>query len=291
MRYLTLVNPPEREGYTNERTLSGGLGVARKRKLWEKPQILLPPHDLLLTAAVAEARRARVEIVDLMLDRYPGDAAVTETCRRIQQHTKAGEIPIVGVRISMPSLPADIEFANRLKVAHPEMHIFLFGSAIMSTLDHWAADTRADAVLYGEPEAVIGPMLDAEGNDWTRAPGVIVPSDFRAMSGKALYDGSVQGRFREWIMNTDVTSAPFPAYHLVPMERYSPTGKTEDVGVYLSASRGCPIGCTMCPYMLHEGRPLRAASSERVLAEMEWLNQTLGYLSVALQRSQLRLRP
>ena len=276
MGFLTLVNPPEREGYTNERTLSGGLGVARKRKPFEKPQVLLPPHDLLLSAAVAETRRARVQIVDLMLDRHAGEAAVTETCQRISTHTPASETPWVGVRLSMPSLPADIEFANQLKARLPSMRLFLFGAAIMSTLDHWAADTRADAVLYGEAEAVIGPMLAADGEEWLRAPGVIAPSTFRPLTGKALYDGSVQVRFREWVMNTDITGAPFPAYHLIPMERYSPTGNTEDCAVYLSASRGCPIGCTMCPYMLHEGRPLRAVEAERVLDEMEWLNRTWG---------------
>jgi radical SAM superfamily enzyme YgiQ (UPF0313 family) len=276
MHCVALVNPPERPGYTNERTLSGGLGVARKRKPWERPQTLLPPHDLLLAAAVAEKSGAAVQVIDLMLDRCSGDSAVAETVRRIQSSCAAGAVTWIGVRLSMPSLPADIAFADRLKSALPSARLFLFCAAIMSTLDHWSADTRADAVLYGEPEAVIGPMLAAAGDDWKRVPGVIVPAEFRPLSGPALYDGSVQARFREWVMNADVTGTPFPAYHLLPMERYSPTGRIEDCGVYLSASRGCPIGCTMCPYMLHEGRPLRPVEAERVLAEMEWLNSTWG---------------
>ena len=50
LRYLFLINPPERRGYSNERSLSGGIGVSRKLKFWEKPMTLLPPPDLLLAA-------------------------------------------------------------------------------------------------------------------------------------------------------------------------------------------------------------------------------------------------
>ena len=283
MRKLILVNPPERRGYSNERSLSGGLGVSRKLKFWEKPQLLLPPPDIMLTAAVAEQYGVNVEIVDLILDRHEGEAAVEYAAQRIEGKTEgnasASSFPDeiwVGIRLSMPTLPQDLEYANRLKARLPHVRLFLFGSVIMTTLDHWIHETNADALLYGEPEAVVGPMLRAEGDDWKCQPGIILPGQYVPVKGLALYDGSQQRKFKNWVQVDALADLPRPAYHLLPMERYSPTGKLEDIGVYVTASRGCPIGCTMCPYMLHEGRPIRNSSVDRVVDEMEWLNKTWG---------------
>jgi hypothetical protein len=53
----------------------------------------------------------------------------------------------------MPSLLQDIAFAERLKAAAPDAVVFLFGAAIMATIDQWLRATAVDYVLYGEPEA------------------------------------------------------------------------------------------------------------------------------------------
>ena len=275
-RRLFLVNPPERRGYTNDRTLSGGLGVARRLKPGEKVCLPLPAPDMLLAAGVAEECGLSVNIIDLMLDRCAGDAAIIHTSGRIVDATRPGDEIWIGIRLSMPSLSQDVAFANRVKLALPEARVFLFGSVIMTTLDHWVRETNADALLYGEPEAVIGPMLRANGDNWKTQPGVIVPSTYVPVAGEALYDGSQQAGFADWIQVEQLEELPFPAYHLLPLERYSPTGKVADVSVYVTTSRGCPIGCTMCPYMLHEGRPIRNSSIMRPVDEMEWLNKTFG---------------
>ncbi len=275
MARLFLVNPPERRGYSNERTLSGGLGVSRKLKFWEKAGLLLPPPDIMLTAAVAEGCDCKVEIVDLILEGKDGATAVDYTLDRIAK-SKTDKPIWIGVELSISTLPADLRLSNQLKARLPQARLFLFGSVIQTTLDHWMHETQADALLYGEPEALIGPMLRASGEEWRRQKGVIDPQNCIPLTDEALYDGSQQQRYGKWTMVEDLSTLPLPAYHLLPMERYSPTGKTEDCAVYVTASRGCPIGCTMCPYMLHEGRTLRASSAERVLEEMEWLNKTYG---------------
>lgn len=276
MGALFLVNPPARSGHTNERSLSGGLGVSRKLKFWERPLPLLPPPDLLLTAAVGEQCGLQTEIVDLPLDRLQGAAAVDHVVERIRRRADASQETWVGVRLSMPTLPPDLRFADRLKERLPHIRLFLFGAVIMTTLDHWSRETKADAVIYGEPEAVVGRMFQAKGDSWRSQRGVIEPSRYVPLQGDALYDGSLQKRFAHWVLVENLTEIPFPAYHLLPLERYSPTGRPEDCSVYVTASRGCPIGCTMCPYMLHEGRPLRMSAPDRVVEELAWLNRTWG---------------
>lgn len=276
MRFLFMVNPPARSGYSNERSLSGGLGVARKLKFWEKPYLFLPPTDMMLGAAVGEQCGLKVEIVDLLLDRFDGEEAIDHAVGRIRRQAGIEDEIWVGVRLSIPTLPPDLHFANRIKERLPHVRLFVFGSVLMTTLDHWCREAHVDAGIYGEVEAVIGAMFNAEGESWRDVPGVVDPKTYTPLSNEALYDGSMQSKFKEWTLVNNLAEVPFPAYHLLPLERYSPTGDPKDCHVYVTASRGCPIGCTMCPYMLHEGRPLRMSSADRVVAEMEWLNKTWG---------------
>lgn len=280
MRYLFLVNPPARGGYTNDRSLSGGIGVSRKLKFWEKPSIYLPAPDILLAAAVGEQHGLKTAILDLILEGLQDQAAIDFVVERIRREAGPEDEIWVGVRLSMPTLPPDKEFADRIKARLPHIRLFLHGNVVMTTLDHWSKETKADAAIYGEPEAVLGAMFDAQGDDWKRQPGVIVPQTYEALSGDRLYDGSLQKKFHHWVKVDDMLEVPYPAYHLLPMERYSRTGKTEDLEVYVTASRGCPIGCTMCPYMLHEGRPLRISSADRVVDELAWLNKNWGIYKI-----------
>ncbi|MCS6775623.1 MAG: radical SAM protein [Chloroherpetonaceae bacterium] len=277
MRYLFLVNPPERRGYSNERSQSAGLGVSRKLKPWEKSFLFLPPPDMMLVAAIGEQSGLQTDVIDLLLERYHDDAALDYVVNRIKRQTGPEDEIWVGVRLSIPTLPPDLRFADRIKQRLPHVRLFLFGTVIMTTLDHWVRQTNADAILYGEPEAVVGAMFNAQGEDWKQQKGVIDPKTYVPLTGDALYDEARQQlRYKEWVLVENLAELPFPAYHLLPLERYSPTGNPADCFVYVTASRGCPIGCTMCPYMLHEGRPLRMSTADRVVAEMEWLNKTWG---------------
>ncbi len=274
---LFLVNPPERKGYSNERSQSAGLGVSRRLKPWEKDFLFLPPPDMMLVAAVAEEKGFAVSVVDFLLDRLATEEALPEIGRRVEA-SEAGKTESglwIGLRLSIPTLRVDLAFADRLKTQFPQAKIFLFGVVVMSTVDHWIKETKADAVLYGEPEAIVGKMFEA-GDGWKTVTGVLDPKTYKPFTGEALFDGSLQAKYKDWQLVENLAEVPFPAYHLLPLERYSHTGKTEDCFVYVTASRGCPIGCTMCPYMLHEGRPLRISSAERVVQEMEWLNKTWG---------------
>jgi anaerobic magnesium-protoporphyrin IX monomethyl ester cyclase len=280
MRFLFMINPPGRRGYTAERSLSGGLGVSRRLKPWEKDQLLLPAPDILLTAAVGEQCGLKTEVIDLIVEGKFEEEAVSYTAERVRTEAGQEDDIWVGVRISIPTLPPDLRFANRLKERLPHAKVFLIGSVIMSTVDHWIHETNADAVIYGEPEAIVGDMFRAEGEGWRKARGVIDPKRYIPLKGGQLYDGSMQQRFDDWVLVKNLETVPYPAYHLVPLERYSPTGKTEDVSTYVTASRGCPIGCTMCPYMLHEGRPLRKSATDRVVDEIAWLNKNWGIYQI-----------
>jgi anaerobic magnesium-protoporphyrin IX monomethyl ester cyclase len=274
---LALINPPALPGRTNERTFSGGIGVSRKLKPFEQESPTVLPIDFLYLAAIAEKAGAEVTLVDLLLDRHTGDAAERFCLEKIGPRRDA--TTWVGVRLSMPSLSQDLDFANRMKVLLPASRVFVFGAAIMATIGHWIGRASVDLVFYGEPEALFARALAAE--DPLSVPGILSPRTYQPLEAAELYDEKKNSdTCARWVKVTNLSSLPRPAWHLLDMPRYAPTGNAADVAVYVQASRGCPIGCTMCPYMLVEGLAWRKNDIDAVVDEIEYLNKTFGICRV-----------
>jgi magnesium-protoporphyrin IX monomethyl ester (oxidative) cyclase len=275
-RHVVLINPPALEGRTNERTYSGGIGVSRRLKPLEKDAVQILPIDFLYLAAVVERTGARVTLVDLLLDRYQG-AKAERFC--LEKIGAAEPGTWVGVRLSMPSLAQDLAFANRMKALLPGCRVFVFGAVIMATIDHWIRKAGVDYVLFGEPEAFFDRVIAAE--DPASVPGVIRPALYQPLEGADLFDEAKNAaRHKAWVKVGDLGALPRPAWHLLDMKRYAGSGGAGEVGVYLQASRGCPIGCSMCPYTLLEGLDWRKNEVDRVVAEVEYLNQAFGIYRV-----------
>jgi radical SAM superfamily enzyme YgiQ (UPF0313 family) len=279
-QHLVLINPPALEGHTNERTYSGGIGVSRKLKPGEVDYPMILPIDFLYTAAVAEREGARVTLIDLLVDRYHGERAERFCCEEIEKSgPNPGATTWVGIRLSIPSLLQDLAFANRMKALLPQCRVFVFGTVIMATIDHWIADCHVDFLIYGEPEAVIDQVMAA--GDFSTVQGVVIPSRFARLTGDDLYDRAKNtARYDGWVKVENLNALPRPAWHLLDMARYDPNGNASEVGVFIQASRGCPIGCTMCPYMLLEGLPWRSNDLDPVVDEIEYLNKMFGIYRV-----------
>lgn len=273
---LVLVSPPALKGRTNERSQSGGLGVSRKLKPFEKESPEIVPHDFLYQAAVAERSGHSVRILDLLLERVTdhrhGLAFVRQTVKR---GSGGGPEPLwIGVRISITSLRSDVRFANEVKEAFPHARVYGFGSVIMATYRHWIADARFDYLFYGEPEAIIADALGAD--DPRSVEGVISVADFAPQAGDDLFNEEGVAEYLGWRKVPDLESLPRAAWHLANIERYAAKGDVSNLGLQVEASRGCFMPCTMCPYNLIEGRAMRFRRPESVLAEIEYLHRTFG---------------
>ncbi|HET7539560.1 MAG TPA: radical SAM protein [Polyangiaceae bacterium] len=274
---VVLINPPGLEGRTNERSLSGGIGVSRKLKPYEHETVEVLAIDFLYLAAVAESAGADVCLVDLLLEARRGHDALAFCADAVAAEPAAKTW--VGVRLSIPSLLEDLEFANSLKTALPEACVFVFGNVILSTVEHWIVRANVDLVLYGEPEAFFERLLVAE--DPARVEGVLRPEDYRPLQGDELYDEAKAAARRErWVRVSDISRLPMPAWHLLDLARYAKGGRVAELGVFVQASRGCPIGCNMCPYALLEGTTWRHNDIQRVVNEIIHLNRTYGIYRV-----------
>jgi anaerobic magnesium-protoporphyrin IX monomethyl ester cyclase len=270
---LYLINPPARKGRSLERSQSGGLGVARKLKLFEREGTEVLPHDFLYQAAVAEQAGHHVRFVDLPLERiYDVDDGVDFIQKVVDQGTDA--TIWFGVRISIVSLRHDVEMANRLKQAFPTARVFAFGNVLMTTHRHWIGDARFDYLLYGEPEAIIAEAMDAE--DAATVPGVIDVMQYVPAERVDLFDIASTADYRRWRKVNDISTLPRAAWHLLELGRYAPNGRVSDLALTIPASRGCFMPCTMCAYSLNEGRQMRFRTPAEVLDEIQYLHRTYG---------------
>lgn len=79
---------------------------------------------------------------------------------------------------------------------------------------------------------------------------------------------------------SDLDSLPFPAWHLMPMNRYRYMADVPGVGklraLNIMASRGCPFDCSFCASPGMWGRKYRARSPQNVLAEVDELVNRFG---------------
>lgn len=252
---LCLVNPPEIQGYVSDRDKAGGIGVARPiENRWTATYMPpTPAMDLLYAAAIAEKAEIPLTFIDAIGKRQDENQVMAEVMTARPSH--------VGVRVSLASLDDDIAIANRMARAIPNAKIFLFGHATQTTYETWAHRFEGDAFLFGEVEALLEPYLAGHESANIMRPGKL----------------PAEGNSPKWQYVTDsaLESLPYPAWHLVDLKGYTHSGKPEDFVYYLLTSRGCPKGCTMCPYYVHQGKAWRNRSVDGVVAELDHL-KTLG---------------
>jgi MoaA/NifB/PqqE/SkfB family radical SAM enzyme len=77
----------------------------------------------------------------------------------------------------------------------------------------------------------------------------------------------------------DLDSMPFPRWDLLPFDRYViPKSSTSGRLRFLPmlSSRGCPYGCSYCPYPVGQGLKWRFRSARNVVDEMEHLVRDFG---------------
>jgi len=137
-----------------------------------------------------------------------------------------------------------------------------------------------DAIVRGEGEITLCELLRGleSGRDLTQVRGLALPDG----PVRAIYTGA-----RELL--EDLDTLPFPAYDLLPMQRYGAARYLfSPGGVTIHHSRGCTSGCSFCACWLQmaqrTGAPpeenlaprWRTRSVEPVLEEMEVLARRYG---------------
>ena len=214
--------------------------------------VTVPPLGLGYLASALEENGHEVRVVDSLAMGY--DLADVEGA------IKRFDPELVGITATTPAIYDAYGVARVAKEVNPDCRTVLGGPHVTfmarETLEECP---QLDVVVRGEGEQTIAEL--ASGKKLRAIKGIA----FRK-KGKVRESGK-----RGLVKNLD--EIPFPAYHLLPMEKYE-MGSTKFAAIL--TSRGCPLQCVFCSSSKLCGKMWRGRSPENVLEEIKLLREEYG---------------
>jgi len=232
---------------------------------WSKGSSM-PPLGLLYIGAVLEQAGHQVEIV-------PADL-LQLSWKQIQKRIKQFQPDIVGVTSTTENRFQSFQLIKKAKQAAPSVLTILGGPhASMAAEDCLLHIPELDLVARGEAENTMLELCRA----WDTEKSLEALSSIKGLSlrvGDRVQNNPPQPPILE------LDSLPYPAFHLIPFERYNfkfeVPGKGHLPAVNLMSSRGCPFECNFCATPINWGRHVRMRSPENVVREIETLIERYG---------------
>lgn len=212
-----------------------------------------PPLNVTYLAAVLEKAEFDIKVLDcppLEID-----------YKRLREEIVAYHPSLVGITSLTQTFPSAIKAAQTVKQACPEALVVLGGPhATFTDTETLSSFPCVDVIVRGEGEHTFLELAEhmRKYGKINKVAGIT----FRK-NGKILRTPNMP-----FIENLD--ELPFPAYHLLPLEKYGSLGRKFFL---LLSSRGCPFQCSFCTMRLMDGEKLRARSPKNVVDEIEYIKE------------------
>ena len=171
---------------------------------------------------------------------------------------------LFGITVTSFTVRAGLEMVRRLKEANPHSMV-VFGGSHISVVEEQVLDyPEIDYAIWGEGEIPLPRLARALEEDPQPSREVL-----EGINGLIFRDGDevVKNPRQDWI--ADLDSNPYPAYHLLPIERYK--------RYPLLTSRGCPFNCAFCATVAVWGRRYRSRTPENIVGEMKRNIEEFGW--------------
>lgn len=261
---IVLVNPPNPPNAVSNKDTMGGLGQLYSADT----KIKIPPLDIPYVAAVLRREGVAFSVFDCLGLGWGLDELML---RLLDERPE-----FIAIRTSTPTIEWDMRLAGIIK-KELDTKVIIFGSHVAFCAEKILSEPCVDAVILGEPEFALldivkrGGFIECQGV-WYRQDNIIVKNKSR-------------------ILIDDLDKLPHPAWDLLPYHAYDAAEIMNNLKPFVTAltSRGCPFGCTYCPYPVTQGLKLRVRSPESVVDELGWLVNDLGVRAVLFRDPELAL--
>ena len=232
------------------------------------------PLGIAYIAAMLEREQYEVQILDAFIEGWEQERRINEnkilvglTFEQIREVVARVNPDVVGITSMFTSQRKNAhQVARVVKEVDSQIVVVLGGAHPTSAPELVMEDPCVDVAVLGEGENVIAPLICCieSGGDLRKLDGIA----FRDEAGHPVVIQKTSA-----VDNLD--ALPFPARHLLPMEKYFAAGvRHGGVGkgkraVSMITSRGCQYRCNFCTaYKVFTRRP-RMRSIENVLAEID----------------------
>ena len=227
-------------------------------KTWS-PNVWVP-LGLAYIAAVLEQEGYSVQILDLNVERISN----SEFQRKLEK------ADIIGITGMITEYKEVLRLVNIVKKANARARVVLGGPLATTIPQELLQVSQADFIVIGEGERTIVNLISA----------IKYGGSFSDIKGIAYRDSNQIIITEPSEPITDLDTIPFPARHLLNMNRYLQNHfesfgfKIKEFGkinsTNLITSRGCPYNCTFC-FKGMWGYKWRGRSPENIADEMELL--------------------
>ncbi len=242
-----------------------------------EPKTIQPPLGLLYLAAVLEKEQHIIQIIDSPLEGYEQEIGLEDgryryglTVEEIIERIALFSPEIIGISCSFSTMHDTIEeISDAIKQFNSKIKICVGGAHPTAVPEEVLSMDSVDFIVMGEGEYRFRELLStisANGN----------LKDIDGL-GYKINNQTVLNPSVDFIANLD--ELPFPARHLIDMEKYfrinRPQGGTvtSSRATTIITSRGCPAKCIFCSIHGIWGKKFRAHSAEYVIGEIEHLVQ------------------
>ena len=242
-------------------------------------------------AAVLEQHGYDVRILDALIEGWDQETRITPekilvglTPAQIRDVIAGFAPDVVGVSSMFTSQRANAhEIAEAAKDVDPSIVVIFGGAHPTAAPEMVLADPKVDYAVLAEGENTIVPMLQIieRGGDLNALDGVAFRSSGGAIVVKTKTDTVA-----------DIDTLPFPARHLMPMEKYFAAGvrhggyARRSRGTAVITSRGCPYLCNFCTAFKVFTRVPRVRSVANIMAEIDELVLNYGVNEIFFEDDQ-----
>jgi radical SAM superfamily enzyme YgiQ (UPF0313 family) len=215
----------------------------------------LPMLGLAFIAASLRDQGHEVKIIDYEVNAWP--------MQRVESDIRAFAPHVVGLTAYITNMKRCARVAAIAKSISADILTILGGPQVSIFPEEAFHSDSIDMIVMSEGEIIIRNVMNAFGDEskMREVKGVW----FRTKSGEIV-------RNEKEGLADDLDIFPMPALDLYEMNKYFPPAHIHGRRVaHLLTSRGCPFKCTFCETKLTFGRSFRYHSTERVLADLEYL--------------------
>ena len=221
----------------------------------------LPPLGLMYVAGALEKAGFPVQ----MLDNY----LMNQSIEQVQQLALKLQPEIVGITCGSATYKKCVETAKAIKQVLPNTKIVVGGWHASYMPESLLENAEIEYAVMGEGEKAIVDLAECimKGDKVGAA----------SVAGVACsFNGQIVKNAPKFLSNMD--EIPFPARHLLPLEKYDRTieflkAKPADV---MSISRGCTFNCGFCETKKLWGNICRSFSPQRIMDEVNDLATRYG---------------
>ncbi|HXI02479.1 MAG TPA: cobalamin-dependent protein [Candidatus Saccharimonadales bacterium] len=250
-----------------------------------------PPIGISYIAAYLERMGIEVRIIDAVVEGYYNEEPLGDNIIRyglsfeeITRRVAEFKPDMVGVSNLFSSSAEDsIRVCSAVKAADPRIVTMLGGPHPSAIPEHPLGCSDVDFAMIGEGEIPTESLVKA-----------LEAADESLLEGVAFIKDGQMVRYERKRYVEDLDSLPFPARHLLPMDKYLAISNAflttkRTPFTPMITSRGCPAKCTFCPVHAAWGKTWRARSAENVIEEIDELVNKYGIREIHFDDDNLTL--